>query len=328
VGQAGAGSGKTSQLGAEKIHVMKRNWIVIAILAIVAWWYFNREVEHLAEPPSAVVKPIAIAPPQSEREPAPGPQEIESKTVTNSVKVEPPKLLSVPNPPPGGLVEFERKLGGLAVAYGDVVMGKIQGDQAAARGYAKPTRPRLWPSNQIAYSIKPGLPNEAAILEALEYFNKNTNVRFTPLTDQVDSIVFVAGDDLCASYLGRIGGAQPIFVSPKCGAHEVMHEIMHALGFVHEHSRVDRDKHLEVMWRNIDSKFWLQFWMVSDEEVHDYVGSVFNFDSESIMLYEPTAFALAPGTVTLRSRTGQELRPSHQTLSRTDRERIQYLYGN
>lgn len=57
----------------------------------------------------------------------------------------------------------------------------------------------------------------------------------------------------CWSYLGSRGGRQTVSLqSPDCLRIGVIsHEFMHALGFVHEQSRFDRDKYVTVMWPNI-----------------------------------------------------------------------------
>lgn len=57
----------------------------------------------------------------------------------------------------------------------------------------------------------------------------------------------------CWSYLGARGGRQTVSLQkPAClRVGIISHEFMHALGFVHEQSRYDRDKYITVMWPNI-----------------------------------------------------------------------------
>lgn len=55
----------------------------------------------------------------------------------------------------------------------------------------------------------------------------------------------------CASFVGCRGGVQPIYLSDSCSAGNLCHEIIHALGLHHEHTRVDRDRYITVQWENI-----------------------------------------------------------------------------
>ena len=42
-------------------------------------------------------------------------------------------------------------------------------------------------------------------------------------------------------------------LGPNCVSKGIaLHEIMHLLGFFHEHTRFDRDKYINVLWDNID----------------------------------------------------------------------------
>ena len=59
--------------------------------------------------------------------------------------------------------------------------------------------------------------------------------------------------------VGKVGGKQPIWISPGCEATEVAREIMHALGFVHEQNRSERDQFLEVFPQNIEEPFIYNF---------------------------------------------------------------------
>lgn len=57
----------------------------------------------------------------------------------------------------------------------------------------------------------------------------------------------------CWSYFGKIGGRQAVgLVKNGCmdkGA--IQHEMNHALGFIHEQARSDRDKFVKIMWEHI-----------------------------------------------------------------------------
>jgi len=57
----------------------------------------------------------------------------------------------------------------------------------------------------------------------------------------------------CYSIVGRIGGPQTLSLAPKClNTGTIFHELLHTLGFWHEHTRPDRDKYINVLWHNIE----------------------------------------------------------------------------
>lgn len=314
-----------SELGSK---VTKWWWVPILVGGLWLWHESPRDEglkSSTAPQPSKIQRSSAPAASGSNSEP-PTAQVVQQPAITfQKTKAAPSDR---PSPLPAGQIQFDVKENGVAIGFGDVVLGKVLGGQDLKSGVAVAQRTRLWDSAQIPFSIQPGVTNLQAIREAMDEIQKTTPMQFVPFEGQADSVAFVLGSEICASYVGRVGGAQPIFLAPKCGKHEILHELMHALGFVHEHSRVDRDRYVEVLWQNIDPQYWLQFNIVPDEYFHDYSGSVFEFDGESIMLYDQKAFAKNPDLESLRAKPGVNLNPSRGTLSRTDRERVFYLYGH
>lgn len=55
----------------------------------------------------------------------------------------------------------------------------------------------------------------------------------------------------CASYVGFQGGAQSVYFGRACNVGNLCHELMHALGLHHEHTRPDRDQYVTIQWDNV-----------------------------------------------------------------------------
>jgi len=220
-------------------------------------------------------------------------------------------------------VEFQ-VIDGMAVAYGDEVLGKPMNGFAEQNGITEVRPPRYWDHGIIPYVIKEDVVNPSRIKEAIDFFNVHTSVQFVPYDNQPDAIVFVKGDKNCLSYLGRTGGLQPVYLSERCGPPEIEHELMHALGFVHEQSRVDRDQFIEILWDNIEEKYQDQFAMVPEPFMESYFDSP--FDVHSIMMYEPHMFATKPELETMKMKSGASLPQYIATMSPSDIERVARLY--
>ncbi|PIO68377.1 astacin [Teladorsagia circumcincta] len=93
----------------------------------------------------------------------------------------------------------------------------------------------------------------------------------------------------CYSQVGRTGGKQEISLGRGCLFHEIIvHELMHSVGFWHEHSRADRDDHIHIRWDNILPGMKSQFDKIS-AALQDTQGE--KYDYRSIMHYDSTAFS-------------------------------------
>lgn len=92
------------------------------------------------------------------------------------------------------------------------------------------------------------------IEQAIMEYHRRTCIRFVPRSNQQDYISIVSGNTGCWSSVGRIGGRQEVNLqSPGCLAKvgTIIHELMHACGFMHEQNRNDRDGYITINWSNI-----------------------------------------------------------------------------
>jgi len=99
----------------------------------------------------------------------------------------------------------------------------------------------------------------------------------------------------CWSYIGRLGGRQQLSLEQPnggnckcfCSPGRAMHEIMHALGFYHEHARADRDLYIEIVQKNVRKGKLANFRTMKDGETERN----FDYDYSSIMHYGPYFFS-------------------------------------
>ncbi|XP_074796009.1 astacin-like metalloendopeptidase [Natator depressus] len=155
---------------------------------------------------------------------------------------------------------------------------------------ASPKWPKRRGTVQIPYiiSYKYDKPSVKIIKEAFADFAKFTCVKFVPYSYQRDfvSIMPMAG---CFSSVGRTGGMQVVSLAPAClrrGKGVTLHELMHVVGFWHEHSRADRDKYISISWNEILTGFEINFMKSWNSNM------LVNYDYSSVMHYGRYAFSM------------------------------------
>lgn len=180
---------------------------------------------------------------------------------------------------------------------------------------------RLWPDARVPYLVDDA--DEEKVRRAISQIETHTKVRFVPHEGEADYVVFrTAEGDTCESYLGVKGGEQEVLVAPSCVTGQVVHELLHALGLVHEHSREDRDDYVEIHWNRIDVAHKNQFQKLPAAISRP---ARVPFDYDSILLYPATAFSLT-GAPTMTRRDGKPLVANRGTMSPLDAKRVDALY--
>ncbi|VDM59121.1 unnamed protein product [Angiostrongylus costaricensis] len=125
-------------------------------------------------------------------------------------------------------------------------------------------RTNLWPGGVVPYEIAPHYNNweRSVILSAMVEFPRHSCIYFRPRTQADRYYVSINKHynlERCFSYIGR--QTSLIFrtpegnietrmrLHPSClavnGRGTVMHELMHIIGFYHEHQRDDRDPRIQ-----------------------------------------------------------------------------------
>ncbi|XP_055951620.1 zinc metalloproteinase nas-13-like [Argiope bruennichi] len=185
-----------------------------------------------------------------------------------------------------------------------------------------------WTSNRVPFVISKEMsPNmTSTILEAINSWNKDFGncIKWIPRRLERDYVYFTNGS-FCHSEVGRVKYKQLIVLNEEncMGRGFILHEMMHAVGFTHEHNRADRDKYIEILFLNIPYEWRNQY----KKESLDAMMELGPYDYYSVMHYEvqspdrnKPAFRVIPKTIDV-SKIGQR-----DVLSEMDKLKVKRLY--
>ena len=124
-----------------------------------------------------------------------------------------------------------------------------QGDSLVKKTFRVGTE-NLWPNATVPYTLSSNFTAEQKdiiVKQAMKTFEDNTCLKFVEATNEKTWLSFVSSKTPgpCWASSGKQEGERQLGMADWCfvKAH-ILHELMHALGFMHENERSDRDEYV------------------------------------------------------------------------------------
>ncbi|XP_058468904.1 low choriolytic enzyme-like [Solea solea] len=186
----------------------------------------------------------------------------------------------------------------------------------------------LWPKSANGYVEIPFILSEkydysekTQIIAAMRGFQSKTCVRFMPRATQ-RAYLSIEPRYGCSSLLGYTGDKQVLSLQRYGCINNgiIQHEMLHALGFYHEHTRSDRDQYIRINWENINKYFVYNFRKMDTDNLNT------PYDYSSVMHYGRTAFGMQRKETLTPTYDPSATIGQREGLSKIDIYRINKLY--
>jgi len=213
-----------------------------------------------------------------------------------------------------------QQIDGLNILEGDIILTDEQIQDINEKGTITTSSSRIWPNGVVYYRWASGLDQTTKdkFNAAKAHWEAVTDISFVYRTTQPNYIEVIKGSG-CYSYIGMIGGKQTLSIGSTCSSGNGIHEIGHAIGMYHEHTRSDRNTYVTVNTANIQSGKSHNFNICSSCTANG------TLDFGSIMMYGSYAFS-SNGYPTIVKKNGSTFSVQRSALSANDKAIVNTKY--
>lgn len=207
----------------------------------------------------------------------------------------------------------------------------VGGDMVPPKGKNVLLSAVKWPNAQIPYVISAGYTTEQRqiIAMAMSAFHNATCIRFLPRkSTQADYITITKTGTGCNSAVGKAGGNQKLSLDDGCLSKSyvgiAIHEMMHAIGFAHEHQRPDQEDYIDVLYDNIQPDWQQWFQPLPETEVNTLN---LPYDIQSVMHYVSFSSAAVDSSQPIILAKDGSYTGNDQRLTCLDAQKINKYYN-